>query len=258
MKKLFFPLLVTMLIAIFFAGSIRAADDQFVQRVITIKNGNRNGIMHTVQDLVAGTPVRVTTSDNDHVILSGPKDMVTGFEEVIKQLDIPAVAKKDVETTVFMITASTQVSAATALPPELDPVVKQLKSIFNYKGFHLMDSLVLRSRDGERGENSGVLQSAETLIAQSPPSYARTTYHFEFSHSNIDGDSTGRVIRFDGLRLNLKIPVATGTNQYTFIDAGIATNVDVPEGKKVVVGKTSGVEGPDNALILVISAKVVD
>jgi hypothetical protein len=39
---------------------------------------------------------------------------------------------------------------------------------------------------------------------------------------------------------------------------GINTDIDVPEGKKVVVGKTSAVEGPDSALILVISAKVVD
>ena len=42
------------------------------------------------------------------------------------------------------------------------------------------------------------------------------------------------------------------------MDASIATDVDVPEGKKVVVGKTSALEGADGALILVISAKVVD
>jgi hypothetical protein len=42
------------------------------------------------------------------------------------------------------------------------------------------------------------------------------------------------------------------------VDAGVSTDVDVPESKKVVVGKTSALEGADSALILVISAKVVD
>jgi hypothetical protein len=55
------------------------------------------------------------------------------------------------------------------------------------------------------------------------------------------------------MKLSMKIPDGN-----TYRDAGISTNVDVPEGKKVVIGKTSGVLGPDSALILVISAKVVD
>jgi hypothetical protein len=55
----------------------------------------------------------------------------------------------------------------------------------------------------------------------------------------------------------MKVPVGS-TSPTSFADTGISTDVDVPEGKKVVVGKTSGLEGSDSALILVISAKVVD
>jgi len=139
-----------MLIALLCAGALLAQDR--LQKVVTIKNGNRNGILHTLQELAPTNSMVISTSDNDHLILSGPKDSVAGFEEIIKQLDVPAVVKKDVETTVYMIVASMQAGNAAPLTPDLDPVVKQLKNIFNYKSFRMLESFVLRSRDGERGQ----------------------------------------------------------------------------------------------------------
>jgi hypothetical protein len=40
-------------------------------------------------------------------------------------------------------------------------------------------------------------------------------------------------------------------------NASIQTVVDIREGQKVIVGKT-GLNGPDQAIILVLTAKVVD
>jgi hypothetical protein len=245
MKKLF----STMLIAFLCAGALLAQER--VQKVITIKNGNLSGILKTVRELAPGNNLLIST-DNEHIILSGAKDAVTGFEEMIKQLDIPPVAKRDIEATVYMIVASAQPTNAPPMAPELDPVVKQLKGIFGYKGFRLLDSFVLRSRDGERGDTSGFLPPLENL----PPGN-KITYQFKYNRVSIDNNENAKVVRFDGLRLGMRIPVATD-KQVTFIDTGISTDVDVPEGKKVVVGKTSAMEGPDSALILVISAKVVD
>jgi len=241
MKKLF----STMLIAFFCAGALLG---QRVQKVVTIKNGNWNGIRNTLKEVAPGTDVLISSSDNEHLVLSGPKDAVAGFEEIIKQLDVPTVVKKDIETTVYMIVASMQAAAATTMAPELDPVLKQLKGIFNYKGFRLLDSFVLRSRDGEHGENNAFIPPLD-----SQASTLKISYFFAFTHASVDGGDNARVIRFDQMKLSMKIPDGN-----TYRDAGISTNVDVPEGKKVVIGKTSGVLGPDSALILVISAKVVD
>jgi hypothetical protein len=151
-----------------------------------------------------------------------------------------------------MIIASAQASSAASLPPDLDPVVKQLKTIFNYKGFRLLESFVLRSRDGEHGGTNGFLPPLENV----PPGN-KISYGFQYNRVSIEGVDNARVAHFDQLRLNMKVPVAT-SNGTTGVDAGISTDVDVPEGKKVVVGKTSALEGADGALILVISAKVVD
>jgi len=253
MKKFF----LMMLIALLCGGAIYsqpASSESRVQRVISIKNGNLQGILRTIRDLLQGTAVLVTSSDGEHLVLSGPKDTVTGFEEIIKQLDVAPVAKKNIETTVYMVVASLQASSGAAVPPELEPVVKQLKGVFNYKSFRLLDSFVLRSRDTEKAVTNGFLTPLETTL----PAGIKISYQFQYNRVSLDGSETNRVIRYDGLRLNMKVPVSGTGSQYSYMDAGISTDVDVPEGKKVVVGKASAIEGADSALILVISAKVVD
>jgi hypothetical protein len=246
-----------MLIALLSSGAIHAqpaSSETRVQRVVSIKNGNLQGILRTVRDLLQGTSVLVTSSDNEHLILSGQKGTVDGFEEIIRQLDVAPIAKKNIETTVYMVVASPQASSSAAVPAELEPVVKQLKGVFSYKSFRLLDSFVLRSRDMEKGDTSGFVPPLEG----SAPTGTKIIYQFKYQRVSLDGTEANRVIRYDRLSLGMKVPVASGPNQFNYVEAGISTDVDVPEGKKVVVGKTSAVEGADSALILVISAKVVD
>jgi len=174
--------------------------------------------------------------------------MVTGFEEVIKQLDIPPAPRKDIETTVYMIAASPQATETAPMPSELDPVIKQLKGLFNYKSFRVLESFALRSRDGERGDTSGSL--LVDTPGSNPPNPQMEKYSFGYSHISLGAADTTRSIRFEHLGFRLESKSR---------DASINTDVDVPEGKKVVIGKTSSALGSDNsALILVISAKVVD
>ena len=243
MKKLFYK--AVMILAC--AGAMLAQDR--VQRVITIKNGNLGAIFRTVKELMQGSSV-VASQDNDHIVLSGTKEAVAGFEEIIKQLDVP-LSKLNVEVTVYMITASAQTGASN-LPPGLDPVVAQLKNVFTYKSFHLLDSFILRSRSGDHGETSGFLPAAGPNV----PANTKTTYQFRYNRVTVDGGNE-HLIRLDGLRLSLQMPIADSKGQFMFKEASIFTDVDVPEGKKVVVGKTTA-EGADSALFLVISAKVVD
>jgi hypothetical protein len=239
-----------LLMAVAFA-CVLAAQER-VQRVIAIKNGNLGAINRTIRDLIGNHTDVIVTNDNEHLILSGPKEQVMAFEEVIKQLDVPPAQEPNIQTTVYMIAAS-QGAASGSMPAELEPVVTQLKSLFPYRGYRLLDSFVLRSRSGQGAEASGFVPSAQSAASQ-------MIYQSKFIRATVDANDKGRIIRFNGLRLGMRVPTSTGAaaNQVNYIDVGINTDVDVPEGKKVVVGKTSAVEGPDSALILVISAKVVD
>jgi hypothetical protein len=248
MKKLSSVLLVALLCT----GAIWA--EERVQKVIAVKNGNLSGIAHTIRDLLPGSSVLFST-DGEHLILSGPKDTIAGFEEMIKQLDMAPVAKKNAETTVYMIIASSQANNS-PVPGELEPVITQLKGVFQYKGFRVLESFMLRSRSGDSASTTGFLPP---LAGTSPPANSKITYSFRFQRANVDSEGSSYVVRYNDLLLQVKIPTATGSKGETnYADAMIQTNVDVPTGKKLVVGKTSAVEGSDSALFLVISAKVVD
>jgi len=133
-------------------------------------------------------------------------------------------------------------------------VVKQLKGIFSYKSFGLLDSFVLRSRDAEKGDTSGFVPAsgAERTRRQQDHLPVQVSAREFGWYRGQSGDSVRPV------EPGMRVPVASSNGQFTYVEAGISTDVDVPEGKKVVVGKTSAVEGADSALILVISAKVVD
>src|SRR5207253_2862688 len=131
-----------------------------------------------------------------------------------------------------------------AIPPELESVVKQLKGMFSYKGYQLIDTQVMRVREGQGGDASGVVDHGPSVDGN------RTLSQVKFVAASIGGDEKGRVIRIDGLKVGLKIPVASlgdkGQKQYQYLDTGISTNVDVHEGQKVVVGKAN-MDGSDRA-----------
>ena len=240
-----------MLIALVSAG-VALADD-VVTKVILIKHGNMEQIVRTIGPLLSNSTVTLS-HDSEHIVMRGPKDGVAGYEAIINQQDVPAQVKKNEETTVYMVVASGQSANAPTMPVELEGVIKQLRTVFNYKGFRLLDSFVLRSRDFEKGETSGFVPP---LADSNIPLGFKISYNFRYNRVTLDGSDTAPVVRYDGLRLGLKVPTASGSG-VNYMEAGIGTDVDVPEGKKVVVGKTSAIEGPESALILVISAKVVD
>jgi hypothetical protein len=90
-----------------------------------------------------------------------------------------------------------------------------------------------------------------------------STFTFSYRAASILSDERGRLIRIDGLKLDAVLLVRTqeqagpSTVSYQTVDAGFNTDIDVREGQKVVVGKAA-IGGTNNALILVITAKVLE
>lgn len=176
------------------------------------------------------------------------KDSIAEIEEMIRRFDVPPPPVKNIEVTIYLLSALGQPSA-TAIPAELEGVVKQLKGMFTYKGYQLIDTMVMRTRAGQGGEASGVVDNASKV-------QAKTISQIKFRSASPSTDDKGRTIRIDGLKVGLKVPVVTdGKVQY--IDTGISTDVDIREGQKVVVGKAN-MDGSDRASIVVLSAKAVD
>jgi hypothetical protein len=216
-----------------------AQDTKIVQKIIELKYADAN----RVANLVHGPgPITVVPDLGMHVlVVRGPADSVASIEEMVKQLD---VAPPNIELTVFLLSGSPQ-AAAEDLPKDLASTAKQLHGTFAYKSYRMLESFVLRGRDGREARTSGVL-----------PGSSRYDFHYR---SATVSSGTPRVVHIDALSLNVRTPTqkVDKNNDPIYDSAGLGTDIDVGEGQKVVVGK-SNVFGSDDAMILVVTAKVVE
>jgi hypothetical protein len=184
----------------------------------------------------------IKSNPNLHAVaVNAPKEIMPAIEDVIKRFDVPpsASAKKDAELTIHVIMASDQPTSG-ALPPALQPIVNQLKNVLSYKGYQLVDTIM------NRGNGSVNLQGTLPV----PSQFAGvTTYTFNTVFRIDNPDDKAPVLRLNQMRFVLNVPFNQQGNTQQVI---IGTDVEIPRGQQVVVGKaTFG----DKAFILVMSAR---
>jgi hypothetical protein len=174
---------------------------------------------------------------------------MTAIEEAIQRLDVPSAASKNIEMTAYLLigneTAGTEPSA---MPKELDGVVTQLKNAFAFKSYRLLDILALRTRVGQRASTSSLGRPMQMGATSAPP-----ITQFRINSAGIGSDET--TVRIDGLNLDSRIPVATGSGQFSYQNVGLSADVDIKQGQKVVIGRVSVAE---SALFVVLTAQVVN
>jgi len=228
----------------------KPSDETQFNQVITLKYADHSRVRMLLARLGFDEEAKVMDEKGGVIIIRGSMSHVQAVADIIKQLDVPSPPAKDVELTAYFLAATPQPTQATDLPPELNEVATQLKKVFNLRGFRLLNSTVLRIRDGEGGHTQGA--------AGQPPSGAE--FFLQITGMDIGAGEKEPIIHLH--RLNFSIS-ATPTPAEGKLSTGktssaqIATDIDVPVGQKVVVGKTS-FETSDNAMVLVLTARVVD
>lgn len=218
---------------------IKYADMEFLNSVLRVFEPNHSGWTLDARSRV--------------VIINTSEESARLIEDTIKRLDVPSAAPKDLELTAWFLTASTKESATGTPPPaELEKVVAQLRSTFAFKNYALVDALVLRTRTGQAAEASGTVGVDRSGTYNAPP-----MSQFKIRSATIATGEKGTIVRIDGLHVGLKVAVWNQNGPMTYVETGInGTDIDVAEGQKVVVGKSS-LEGPDKALIVVLTVKIL-
>jgi len=182
--------------------------------------------------------------------VAGPPSDIAAVEEAVKKLDVPPPPVRDIDLTAYFVLATRQPMQAAEIPTELDEAITQLKRVLNYKSFQLLDTAFLRTRDGEEATVSGVARVGNDPVA----------FRLGFNHADIALEGKARTVRISGLNFHAERPATAATALVPAPkppSAGIYTDIDIAEGQKVVVGRTA-LDFPDNALILVLTAKVID
>jgi hypothetical protein len=200
-----------------------------------------------LRELVSIPGVSVKADGSMHVlVVSGRTDAVAAIEEMVKKLDVPPPAQPEFELTGYLVSGSIQ-ARADEIPTDLAPAVKQLHNLFAYKSYRVMDTFFIRSGSANFSptgspSTSGILPGTNS------------EYNFTYRDSLVAGGS----VHFGELRLDVATPTTERNKDGRIVNrnVGIHTSVDVPEGQKVVVGKSS-FTGGDEALILVLSVKII-
>jgi len=204
----------------------------------------------SIRDLISSFGVGVQWNSSMKVMtLNGFPPQMAAAEAAIARLD---VAPKNLELVVhFVIGSDAPNIAGSPVPAEIRDVITQLKGTFTYKDYKILDVLTLRTRAGSPAETTGILDTT-----QNPPRLST----FSIRNATVD-DST---IRIERMHAGLRIPVGQRTTEtksgprssVDYLSTGIDQDVDVKEGQKVVVGRSS-LQGPNQALFLILTARVV-
>jgi hypothetical protein len=111
--------------------------------------------------------------------------------------------------------------------------------------------MLLRLREGERGGSNGAIEvPGETGKGMSTLNVGKV---------EIVPDSQAAIVRISNLGVGVTVPSGLlKSGEPRMYNTAISTNIDVREGQKVVVGKANMAGAPDQALILVLTAKVLD
>jgi hypothetical protein len=160
-----------------------------------------------------------------------PKEIMPAIEDTIKRLDVPS-ANRDAELTIFILLASDQADGP--VPPGLQSVVNQLKTVLSYKNYQLVDTLIAHVSE------SGPANLRGSVTIASMPVF----YNFQSGFRIERPEAKPPILRLRGMRFGFQ---PGGRDELT-----VSTDVDVPQGQQVVVGKaTMG----DRAMILVMTSK---
>ena len=160
---------------------------------------------------------------------------------------LPAeTADRNVELTVYLL-SGLQAQAADDVPHDLAPIVRQLRSLFSYKAYKLTESFILRGRQGRAAYTQGILPGSGGL-----------RYSVRYNRIRISPEKP-YMLHIDGLSISVRGPPIYGSDgkQRDNMVASIDTDLDLADGQKTVVGKSS-INSTGDALILVIVPKVLE
>ena len=155
-----------------------------ITRTVEVKYADLYQIARTLDPIAKANGTIITADSRAKVLLlTGSPEQIGEMESLVRRLDTAPAPEKSIELTVYLLTASDSTSASQNIPQQLDPAMKQLRSIFNYKSYQLLDTIFMRNRTLERGSTVGFLASPEGEAK----SFLALPRNYTFTYSQLFG-----------------------------------------------------------------------
>jgi len=173
------------------------------------------------------------------VQVRAPKELMTAVEDAVKRLDVPPTPPppgpvlRGVELTGYVVFAMEPADPQMQpLPSALQPVANELKGILPNGTLMLADTFVARGIERQQVAVNGSTSFSAYL--------------------SIRETSGPPVINLQNMNVGTRDPAGNS-------NGGFSTNVDVPAGTHVVIGKATPTrQGPIKAIILVINGRILN
>lgn len=237
-------------LALILFSSVLLAQQQRVSRVIEFEPDGTEQILKFADILRAGdVGFHAEPLLGIATIYANSVEKLDEAERTVKKYYKPKKAapasEKNVELVLYVLQGKTTNEPSETVAA-LNPVIAQLKQVTPLTSFRTLETQIARVREDTKLSVTGMLTWTGV------PETALPTYTL-----NAETKTKGGLVRIDNLRFASRIPVQVDEKTFPYRQIEISTSIDIKPGQLVVVGKTN-VVAKDGALILVVSARLVD
>jgi Bacterial type II/III secretion system short domain len=217
-----------------------------IVRLVHLKYADANN----ARSLFGNTGVSVTSDGVlNSIVLRGEPKTVEEVERLIHEVDVPESARPakyataNLEFQVYVVAGGDTLDSEHPLPKILEPAVSQIKSMFPFRGYRLLETIQNRVRAGDSVSSSG------TLAGLAPGPGNMGFYALNISTTAIASPN-------DPIGLHFKFEASGRTEQENKqIKSTVETAFSVSPGQLVVVGKSGYGEA---SLFLIMSARAAN
>ena len=181
-------------------------------------------------------------------VLIGPDKVVTGGEALLAKFDSPNALRPEaqIEFRFYLVEGSADGAVSGAIPAEISSAVEQMKKSFVYKGYRLIDTVLLRAK---ASQGNGI---AEGMLPTESP---RLRPHYELRYMNANVLEDGKTVALRDFVFVLRVPLLDAKGNAMMAASKVQADLSIQEGQKLVVGKLSA-EQPQNAIFLILTVDV--
>jgi len=241
-RSIWIAMLLALSVVLSSAALSQESPKKMRQEIVKLKYIDKEEILNVLYTFLSRDGKISPSPKSGLLTVSDYPENVEKILAVIRELDVKPV---DIQFTIQLILASTEDEPGKS--EDLikdDPLIKELRSLLNFKFFYPLDSSFIRALDREESEVT-MGEKAE-LMLQLRPKYVR--------------EEKEELIQVE-TRLYKIVPVvyAPGASQtqspYTSLTL-LTSNFTMKSGDKTVVG-VSKLDGGNKGLILIITGKIV-